>query len=281
MTSVRTRFYQWAGPGLALGALLIVVSVTWDLGIGAVYVAGVLLAVAGTAGQLLEGLGQRPSRGADAPLPRPTGAPVSGRWRSHNSPARRIPSHGTHALAQTFAIDITHEPEGSPPRRLALVWPVARRPEAYPSFGQPVLAPFDGVVVGVETSRRDHLTRLSSLGLVYLLLEGFVRGMGAPKHVLGNHLMIQATDGRVVAVLAHLRRGSVSLSAGDRVVRGQQVAECGNSGNSSDPHLHFQLMDGPDVRTARGVPFEWQLPGPDGPTGSGVPDTAALFVGCA
>jgi hypothetical protein len=278
MTTVGTGLYRWSGPGLALGALLIFVSVTWDLGIGMVYLTGVLLAVAGTAGQLLQGFRQRPSSGAEAPLPRPTGSPVSGRWRSHNSPARKVPSHGTHAWAQTFAIDITHEPEGAPPRRLAMVWPVVRRPAAYPSFGQPVLAPFDGVVVGVETSRRDHLTRLSSLGLLYLFLEGFVRGLGAPKHVLGNHVMIQTTGEGVTAVLAHLRRGSVSVSAGDRVVRGQQVGECGNSGNSSDPHLHFQLMDGPDVRTARGVPFEWELPG--GSIPSGVPDTAAVFVGC-
>ncbi|MER7053982.1 aldo/keto reductase [Streptomyces sp. NPDC000351] len=53
---------------------------------------------------------------------------------------------------------------------------------------------------------------------------------------------------------------------------GQEIAECGNSGNSSEPHLHFQLMDGPDVMTARGVPFAWRYRDDDGVEHVGVPE---------
>ena len=59
----------------------------------------------------------------------------------------------------------------------------------------------------------------------------------------------------LLVLLAHLRRGSVRVGAGDRVESGQQVGECGNSGNSTAPHLHFQVMDGPDPLAANGLPF--------------------------
>ncbi|MFD6171816.1 hypothetical protein ACFWH0_22935 [Streptomyces coeruleorubidus] len=50
---------------------------------------------------------------------------------------------------------------------------------------------------------------------------------------------------------------------------GQVLARCGNSGNSSEPHLHFQLMDGPDPDAARGIPFTWH--------GIGVPANGEIF----
>ena len=56
------------------------------------------------------------------------------------------------------------------------------------------------------------------------------------------------------AAYAHLRRGSVLVRPGDRVYRGQIIAECGNSGNTSEPHLHFQLMDRRRPALAAGVP---------------------------
>jgi hypothetical protein len=73
------------------------------------------------------------------------------------------------------------------------------------------------------------------------------------------------------ADLEHLLASRVPALADDAEGR-QPLAECGNSGNSSVPHLHYQLMDGPDVLTARGLPFSWEYTDDDGRRHSGVPE---------
>ena len=139
-----------------------------------------------------------------------------------------------HGLAQTYALDITHEPPGAPPRAMDRLWPPMRRPQEFPSFGRPVLAPSDGAASGSAGGSAD----------------------GPAPDV--------PPDGTVVAVLAHLSLGSLQVAPGKRVTAGQHLAECGNSSNSSDPHVHFQLMDGTDLTTAHGLPFEWDYLGEDG-----------------
>ena len=271
---------RFSGPALALGGVLIVVTVSFGAGIGAPYLLGVALVVLGLVGQIVSARRQRPRRQVE---PLRIGVPVTGRWRGLNSPASTVPSH-THALAQTYALDITHEPEGAPPRSMDWLWPPMRRPEGFPSFGRPVLAPFDGVVVEARGSSRDHLTRLSPWGLIVMVLESFVRGLGTPHHLLGNYVLLRAEaddsglDRPVVAVLAHLRRGSLRVVPGERVRAGQQLGECGNSGNSSDPHVHFQLMDGTDITTAHGLPFEWEYVTEEGQPRHGVPANEELFT---
>ena len=59
----------------------------------------------------------------------------------------------------------------------------------------------------------------------------------------------------IVVALVHLKRGSLRVSAGQRVSVGEQIAECGNSGNSTQPHVHMQAMDSADLLRARGVPM--------------------------
>jgi hypothetical protein len=47
-------------------------------------------------------------------------------------------------------------------------------------------------------------------------------------------------------LLAHLRAGSLRVKVGDQVACGQPLAECGNAGNTSEPHVHVQVQDAPD-----------------------------------
>lgn len=58
--------------------------------------------------------------------------------------------------------------------------------------------------------------------------------------------------------LAHLQAGSTRVSVGQEVVEGQQIANCGNSGNSTQPHVHMQVMDSADLSVARGVPMAFR-----------------------
>ncbi|MGW4051615.1 M23 family metallopeptidase [Streptomyces sp. NPDC004779] len=212
------------------------------------------------------------ARRAAAGVPREpveVGPPVTGVWAALNSPADRVPSHGTRAYGQAYAIDIVAEDPDRPRPAFAALAPLARRPDAYPAFGAPLLAVADGTVVHAEDRQRDHLGRASLPALAYLLLvESAARSLAGPRRVTGNHLVLDLGNG-TYAAYAHLRRGSLRVRPGDRVTAGQPLAACGNSGNSTEPHVHFQLMDGPDLDTARGVPFTWR--------GVGVPRNGETF----
>jgi hypothetical protein len=205
-------------------------------------------------------------------------SPVRGRWYPANSPADRVPSHGTHELGQTYAIDLVHQPDASAGERRVTRWPLVRRPGEFPGFGQPIHAPADGVVVKACGWQRDHWSRDSWPAIIFLFLEGFARSLLSPvggRFVLGNHVVLDLGDG-VYAALVHLKRGSVRVRRGQRVRAGELLGECGNSGNSSEPHLHFQLMDHPSAVIAAGLPFTFPYE-IDGERRTGVPGGSQAF----
>ncbi|ANJ08311.1 M23 family metallopeptidase [Streptomyces parvulus] len=213
--------------------------------------------------------GGAPDAPGAAREPVEVGPPVSGRWSALNSPADRTPSHGVHAYGQTFAIDLVAEPGPGARPGFRVLWPLARRNRDFPAFGAPLLAVADATVVRARDTQRDHLSRTSLPALLYLMvLEGSVRELAGARRVIGNHVVLDLGDG-THALYAHVRRGSLAVREGDRVAAGQVLAHCGNSGNSTEPHVHFQLMDGPDPDTARGVPFTWR--------GIGVPRNGEIF----
>ncbi|HEX8463618.1 MAG TPA: peptidoglycan DD-metalloendopeptidase family protein [Abditibacterium sp.] len=120
---------------------------------------------------------------------------------------------------QRFAFDIlkvdaaakTHRGDGS-------------KNEDYFAFGEPILAPAAGVVADVVSGIRDN-----------------VPGQMNPMVATGNTVVIRHPSGEY-SLLAHLKQGSTKVKVGDRVTAGQMIGLCGNSGNSSEAHLHFQLQ---------------------------------------
>lgn len=259
----------WKRHGLVVAAGAVCVLVN-GRGVGPLWFTGVALLVIGVLMRRAMTLGQRPS--GEEPPPRALSVPVTGRWMARNGPTTKVPSH-THNLAQTYAIDLARRPAPEP----VWLWPVALRPESYPSFGEPVHAPAEARVVAVSDSQRDHLSRTSLGGLFYVMAETFIRSLGAPRHLLGNHIVLDLGDG-AYAVLAHLRRRSSKVAVGDRVTEGQTLAECGNSGNSSEPHVHFQLMDSADITSARGLRFTWRYRDDDGKEHEGAPADNTCFT---
>jgi peptidase M23-like protein len=186
--------------------------------------------------------------------------PFTGRWLARNSPARRVPSHGTDLFGERYAIDFVgvddrHRTAGTRDWRTLVA---TEPPERFVAFGRPVLAPGDGTVVHVHDAEPDHEARRSQLALVPYALgqAGRLRqGAGA---VAGNHVVVHLRGSGAFVLLAHLQLGSVRVSPGQEVVDGQEVARCGNSGNSTQPHVHLQVMDSADPFVARGVPMTFR-----------------------
>jgi hypothetical protein len=193
--------------------------------------------------------------------------PFRGTWRVENSPARRVPSHGTHLFASTYAIDFVAVEAGRTADvrdwRTADVrdWRTALATEPadrFHAFGRPILAPAGGRVIAVHDGEADHEARRSQLTLAQYALTQASRARLGAAGLAGNHVIVALSDVGPYVVLAHLRRDSISVQPGDRVTTGRQLGECGNSGNSTQPHVHVQVMDAPDPLTARGLPIAFR-----------------------
>ncbi|MEF2977303.1 M23 family metallopeptidase [Subtercola sp. YIM 133946] len=113
---------------------------------------------------------------------------------------------------------------------------------SYFTYDQPVLAVGDGEVAAVVNDLPDAAPHELQNGLPL-------------DHYGGNEVILKLSEG-VYAFYAHLKPGSVTVKVGDRVTLGQQVARTGNSGNTTESHLHFQIMDGIAPLTATNLPFE-------------------------
>ena len=130
--------------------------------------------------------------------------------------------------------------------------------ERFFAFGQPILAPAAGTVVAAHDGEIDHVGRRSQLALVPYALGQAARVRQGVAAVAGNYLIIALRDSGAFVALVHLRAGSLRVATGAEVTAGQQVAACGNSGNSTQPHVHMQVMDSPDLSVARGVPMAFR-----------------------
>lgn len=185
--------------------------------------------------------------------------PLRGEWWASNTPAERVPSHGTNYFAQRYAFDFVRmDPTGT--------W-------FYPAGDHALLR---HLTVGIDASRFycwDEPVHSAASGRVLAAADGWpdrarvqllwewirpglsgvpTRAGGDYRPLAGNYVIVQGVEG--VAIYAHLRAGSVRVTAGQQVAAGEILGAVGNSGNSTMPHLHFHLMDGADPMTARGLP---------------------------
>lgn len=186
--------------------------------------------------------------------------PFTGRWLVQNSPADRVPSHGTALFATSYAIDFVPVDAASrtaPITLGALVRP--EPPERFPGFGRPILSPLAGVVIAAHDAVPDHPAYRGIPSIAYALTQPR-RAAAGWTALAGNHVLIER-DGIVLA-LCHLRQGGVDVRVGQRVAPGDPVGRCGNSGNSTEPHLHLQAMDArrPDRAGAVPITFRGVLP---------------------
>ncbi|GAA1158146.1 M23 family metallopeptidase [Nesterenkonia sandarakina] len=193
---------------------------------------------------------------AEAHQPHRMAAPVRGRWAALNTPGQQLPSHGSRFLGQYAAVDILRPTTPATPAKLRKAWRNST-PQEYPSFGEAVYAMAPGVVTATWSRSRDHRARNTWQSLVFMLvLEGSLRSVAGRAALLGNHVIVRHADG-TAAVYAHLRRGGVAVQKGQQVGVGNQLGEVGNTGNSSEPHLHVHLMDRANPNAAAGLKMTW------------------------
>lgn len=158
--------------------------------------------------------------------------PFDGRWFVLQGGDTINVNHHMAVQAQWYGVDFGKV--GGPGGR-ALSTPHPSRPEDFYAWNAQVLSPIDGDVVSVVNDRPDNAL-----------------GTKDAEHPRGNHVVIEAAPGRYV-VLAHFRRHGITVAHGDRVVRGQSLGRCGNSGNSDFPHVHLHVQDAREPSDARGV----------------------------
>jgi hypothetical protein len=183
--------------------------------------------------------------------------PLRGEWAAATTPAHKIPSHGTDQLGQRYAYDLVRidDREGfhmHPAGTLRSYLIGGRTRDCY-GWGQPVHAAFDGEVIaavdGVPERQWLHVVR--ELALVLKKAFTFDPAKRGIAPIAGNHVIMRA--GETFAVYAHLAPGSVAVQEGQTVRTGDVIGRVGHTGNSTAPHLHFQLMDSADPLHASGI----------------------------
>lgn len=113
--------------------------------------------------------------------------------------------------------------------------------ESYYAFGQPLYAPADGKVVSVLSNIPDNEPV----------------GKMNPKVPAGNEVVIAHANGEY-SVIGHMKKGSALVKVGDMVKTGDKLGLVGNSGNSSEAHLHYQVSDGADLFKSKAIQINWQ-----------------------
>ncbi len=145
-----------------------------------------------------------------------------------------------------FAIDAL----GLDPNYAPMLRPGSDRPQDYAGWGRPIIAPAAGIIVEARNDRPDQPKDGESNPVYY-----------APEYPnggdTGNHVVIDHGQSEF-SMIAHMRMGSVRVAAGDRVTQSQPLGELGNSGDTSGPHVHYQLQDGPRWEYADALPMRFE-----------------------
>lgn len=141
-------------------------------------------------------------------------------------------------------------------RRYAIDWRIMRQGamwsgdpldvRAYYAYGQKVIAAAGGTVFDARDGLPDNVPRTPA---------GFATALPVTvDNLTGNFVVVDHGKGQF-AYYAHLQPGSVRVRKGERVRRGQQLGQIGNSGDARYPHLHFQLTTTPHILASEGLPY--------------------------
>jgi murein DD-endopeptidase MepM/ murein hydrolase activator NlpD len=165
---------------------------------------------------------------------------LAGNGPSNNSVHRRalIPINGHAYISQRFAIDwVQLYPDGKTYKG------DPSDNKNYRAYGMEIHAVADGVVTQVGDGIPQNTPGAKSLAVPITL-----------DTIGGNHVIMEIGDG-LFAFYAHMQPGSLRVKVGDKVTRGQVLGLLGNTGNSSEPHLHFQICSANSELGSEGLPY--------------------------
>lgn len=197
---------------------------------------------------LADSVAEGPTFGTRTREPRVLAPPVSGpNWRAVSGL-----SSGSHHRSGLFVAGGLAQIS----RRYAVDWKRmehdayfsgdARDVRSYHTYGAEVFAVADATVVVATDGFPDNIPRTAA---------GFETAVPMTmESVAGNSIVLDLGDGQF-AYYAHLKPGSLRVKPGDRVRRGDMLASIGNSGDSREPHLHFQVATGAEILASEGLPY--------------------------
>ena len=183
--------------------------------------------------------------------------PFSGKWLVGNTPAEKIPSHGTHLFGVTYAYDFmaVNDKKRVSSKIGFNTFFGTEDPENFYSFGKPIYAPVSGEIMKIHDGESDQKVRRSLIAGIPYLLSQAQRVRQGVNHIAGNYIIIQPVNSQNFICIVHIKKESFVVREGDYVRAGDQIAACGNSGNSTQPHIHIQAMDSLDLYVAKGIPL--------------------------
>ena len=194
------------------------------------------------------------------------GPPLSGDgWMAGNGPGRAsghrralIPTEGGARIAQRFAIDWVQMTAAG-----GTFTGDQKDNKSYRAYGANVLAVADATVAAIKDGIPENVPGLNS------------RAVAITAETIGGNYVILDLGGRF-AFYAHLQPGSLRVKIGDRVTRGQVLGLVGNSGNSTEPHLHFHISNGLSPLGSEGLPYS--MTGMAGMTGMPLQNVRVNFA---
>jgi len=134
-----------------------------------------------------------------------------------------------------------------------------RRPGAVPhqnvsaaGWGREIIAPANGRVIYARNDVPTNTKPGNEPG------DDWFRQLHDPVMAFAGNCVVIDHGNSEYSVMMHMQPGSVTVRVGDRVTKGEVIGRLGNSGDSTGPHLHYQLQSGPELFKSQSLPFKFE-----------------------
>lgn len=155
--------------------------------------------------------------------------PIKGEWFVFWGGTNELINYHYAYENQRYAYDLIKLKEDSSYRDTPI------RNENFYAFNEDIIAPAEGKVIKINDGIKDNIP-----------------GEMDAENPLGNYVIIEHAN-KEYSLLAHLKKNSIQVKVDEPIKEGQNIGKCGNSGNSSEPHVHFQVMDSSNIENGKSL----------------------------